>query len=275
VRNDDQDTGEVGSAHVYVDLLGPLRVEVGERTVDIGAAKQRAIIEVLALHAGSAVSTAQLIDSLWGEAPPLRASKALQVYVSRLRQTLGEESIRTEAPGYALTVPRDHIDVHVFEQTIEAARRALRAHQSSRAVELFDRALELWQGDPLADLDDSDVGRAEVARLHELRVSALEQRAAARTEMGDAGEVVPELERLVIEHPFRERLWCQLMVALYRSGRQHDALAAYRRARRVLVDELGIEPGPELRALEQGVLTLNRPGSDGGSLGWFSHAASG
>lgn len=246
--------GIAGSRTIHVDLLGPPRLRVDGRAVEVSARKQRALLAVLALRPGAIVSAPEIIGALWGEQPPLSASKTLQTYVWRLRKLLGDTAILTRAPGYGLVMPREDVDLHRFDDGVAAARQALATGEPSLAVDLFDDALALWRGDPLSDLGDTDLARAEITRLRELRFTALEERAGALLGTCDSSVLVPELEALVTEHPFRERLWCRLMVALYRSGRQRDALDAFRRARRVLIDQLGIEPGPELREIERAVL---------------------
>jgi YVTN family beta-propeller protein len=223
-------------------LLGPLEADRDGVPLDLGARKQRAVLALLLLEANRVVSTERLIDELWGDEPPETARSALQVYVAGLRKALGEDgaSLRTRAPGYVLDVPAGRTDVDEFAR--------LRADSRPR------EALALWRGPALADLDGEPFAAAAAGRLEEQRLAALEERIDADLALGRDRELVPELERLIAEHPYRERFRAQLMLALYRSGRQADALAAYREARQAFVEGLGIEPGPELKALERSVL---------------------
>jgi YVTN family beta-propeller protein len=224
------------------NLLGPLEVVRDGSVVELGARKQRAVLALLLLDANRIVSTERLIDGLWGDAPPETARSALQVYVAGLRKALGEDgaSLRTSAPGYVLDVPPGASDLEEFDQ--------LRAEGRPRD------ALALWRGAALADLDGEPFAAPAAGRLEELRLATLEERIDADLALGRHAELVPELDGLVAEHPYRERFRAQQMLALYRSGRQADALAAYRSARTAFVDELGIEPGEELKRLERAVL---------------------
>ena len=225
-------------------MLGPLEVRNGGRTIPIGRGKQRALLALLLLDAGQVVPVERLIDELWGDSPPATAATALQVYVSKLRKTLGEGAIRTQPPGYAIDA--EQIDVRVFERLSTEARTA----EPARAAALLREALLLWRGTPLSDVELP----AERARLEELRLGAVERRIDAELALGQGAELVPELEALVAQEPLRETFRAQLMVALYRADRQADALDAYRDARRLLVEELGIEPGQRLQRLEQSIL---------------------
>jgi DNA-binding SARP family transcriptional activator len=230
-------------------VLGPLEVIDEGGPVPLGGAKQRALLAVLLLHANTVVSRDRLIDELWGTSPPETAQTALQVHVSQLRKRLGREAISTRAPGYAINVERGELDLDRFEELVSAA-----SGQSARdAATGLRAALALWRGAPLADLDDT-LARPERTRLEEARLSVLEQRVDADLRLGGSTELVPELERLVVEHPLRERLRGQLMLALYRSGRQADALDVYRRGRRALQEELGLEPDEALQRLEKAIL---------------------
>lgn len=235
-------------------VLGPLEVRNGGRAVQIGRGKQRTLLALLLLNAGRVVSAERLIDELWGDDPPATASTALQVYVSKLRKALGGDAIATREPGYALEVSTEAIDLRRFERLVREARAA----DSERAVELLREALALWRGAPLADVDL----RAEAERLDELRLEAIEERVELELGLGRDTVLVGELESLVREQPLRERFREQLMLALYRSGRQAQALDAYRDARRTLIDELGIEPGERLQQLEQAILR-HEPALDG------------
>ena len=231
-------------------LLGPLEVLEHDRLLALGGGRQRSLLAVLLLHANEVVSNDRLIDALWGQTPPLTAAKTVQVYVSRLRKELGEGRLVTRAPGYLLRVERSELDLGRFEQLLGEARRA----DPAGAAELLRGALALWRGPALADLAYEPFVQHEIARLEELRWAALEQRIDADLACGRHGELVGELEGLVAEHPLREHLRYQLMLALYRSSRQAEALDAYRTARRELAEELGLEPGEELKRLEQAIL---------------------
>jgi DNA-binding SARP family transcriptional activator len=231
-------------------LLGPLEVVEHERLLALGGGRQRSLLAVLLLHANEVVSTDRLIDALWGQTPPPTAGKTIQVYVSRLRKELTEGRLVTRAPGYLLSVERSELDLGRFEQLLNEARTAVPA----RAAELLRSALALWRGPALADLAYEPFLQNEIARLEELRRNALERRIDADLACGRHAELVGELEALVAEHPLRERLRYQLMLALYRSSRQADALDAYRAARSVLAEELGLEPSEELKRLEQAIL---------------------
>jgi DNA-binding SARP family transcriptional activator len=221
-------------------ILGPLEVLADGKALDLGGTKQRALLAVLLLHANEVVSRDRLVDALWEEEPPETAQKALHVYVSQLRKILGWERVQTHAHGYMLGVSPEELDLEQFERAREQGR--------------FDEALAVWRGPPLADLGDQHFAASEIARLDELRVLCLEQRIEQDLQAGRHSNLVGELESLVREHPLRERLRGQLMLALYRSGRQAEALAAYQSARQTLVGELGIEPGRELREVHQAVL---------------------
>jgi DNA-binding SARP family transcriptional activator len=227
-------------------VLGPLEVRSDGRTISIGRGKQRALLAVLALDAGRVVPIDTLIDELWGDAPPATATTALHVYVSKLRKALGEGAIETRPPGYLLRCSPEDVDLRRFEQLTAKARGA----EPARAAALLREALGLWRGSALADVDLP----LEAARLEELRLAVLEHRIDADLARGAAAELVGELEALVAAHPLRESLRAQLMLALYRAGRQAEALETYRAARRGLIDELGIEPGVRLQQLEQAIL---------------------
>jgi YVTN family beta-propeller protein len=240
-------------------LLGPLEVWDGGRPLSVGGTKQRALLAILLLHSNEVVSRDLLIDELWGASPPAGASHTLETYVSRLRKTLhadaaGEPLIITRAPGYLLRVEHGQLDLHRFEQLLEEGRRALATHAPERAAAKLGEALRVWRGRPLADLEFEDFARVEIDRLEELRLHAVEERIEAELALGRHEAVVPELERLVVQHPLRERLRGQLMLALYRSGRQAEALQVYRESRGYLVEELGLEPGPGLQAIERAIL---------------------
>jgi DNA-binding SARP family transcriptional activator len=243
-------------------LLGQFEVAEHNGSLAIGQGKRRSLLAVLLLHANEVVSTDRLIDDLWGEAPPATAVKSVHVYVSHLRRALGangagardEGRLLTRGHGYMLRVEPGELDLQVFEDSLAEARRLLAAGLPARAAEILRDAVGLWRGPPLADFTYEPFAQAEIARLKELRMAALEERIEADLASGRHAELVGELEGLVARNPLRERSWCQLMTALYRCGRQGDALEAYRRARRVLVEELGLEPSEELRRLQDGIL---------------------
>jgi DNA-binding SARP family transcriptional activator len=221
-----------------------------ERSLELGGAKPRSLLAILLLHANQVLSTDRLIDELWGASPPATAAKSLQVMVSKLRKRLGDDRLATHPPGYVLRVEPAALDLARFEQLVGEARQA--APES--AARKLRQALALWRGPALADLAYESFAQAEIARLEELRLAALDQRIDADLATGRHAELVGELEALVAQHPLRERLRCQLMLALYRSGRQAEALDAYRSARRELSEELGLEPSEELKRLEQAIL---------------------
>jgi DNA-binding SARP family transcriptional activator len=236
-------------------ILGPLEVVDQERPVVLGGPKQRALLAILLLCRGEAVSSDRLIDQLWGERPPVTAAKTLQGYVSHLRKALGDDVLLTRGGGYLLVAAPGQVDAERFDVMAADGRRALADGDAARARELLDGALGLWRGEPLADLAYEPFAQREIARLDEARLAALEDQIEADQMLGHDRDVIGELEGLVALHPDRERLLGQLMLALYRCGRQTDALAAYRKGRDALDDELGLEPGPQLRALEQRILT--------------------
>src|SRR3954449_1362308 len=235
-------------------MLGPLDAVEDDRPLALGGAKQRGLLAVLLLHANQAVSSDRLIDQLWGESPPATAGKIVQVYVSRLRKQLGEARLLTRPPGYLLRVDPEELDLARFERLVAEARE----EDAAAAGAKLRVALALWRGPPLADLAYERFAQAEIVRLEELRWAALELRIDADLAAARHRELVGELEALIAEHPLRERLRCQLMLALYRSGRQAEALDVYRHARRELSEQLGLEPGEELKRLERAVLSQDR-----------------
>jgi DNA-binding SARP family transcriptional activator len=230
-------------------ILGPLEVEDEGRVLKLGGAKQRGLLTLLLLRANEAVSRDRLIDELWGDQPPETASTAIQVHISQLRKVLGCDVIVTQAPGYAVRLENGQLDLERFEEAVAGARGVAPAEAAERLRE----ALGLWRGVPLAELD-GPFATAERGRLEEQRLGAVEQRIAADLELGRQAELVPELERLVREHPLREQLRGQLMLALYRCGRQADALEVFRTGRRLLDEELGLKPDDELQRLERAIL---------------------
>jgi DNA-binding SARP family transcriptional activator len=234
-------------------ILGPLEVVAPYGPVPLGGAKQRALLAMLVLSEGAVVSTDRLIEALWGEQPPSTARKALQVHVSQLRKALGASLIRTRPPGYALERESHGLDLDRFRLLREEAR-SVAATDPGRARELLGEALSLWRGAPLADLSYARFAQVDIGRLEEMRTVATEDRLAADLALGRHSELIGELESLIAVHGHRERLRAQLMLALYRSGRQAEALDAFRDARAVFTGELGIEPGRELRELHQAIL---------------------
>ncbi|MEV6103514.1 BTAD domain-containing putative transcriptional regulator [Streptomyces sp. NPDC051940] len=241
-------------------ILGRLDVFDGERWVQLSAAKQRTLLAHLLVNAGRFVSSDALITELWGERIPDSAAKSLQVYVHRLRRGLGAagEGLRTRPGGYELDVPSDGTDAGRFCALAESGRTALDEGRAERAAGLLTQGLALWRGPALCDVPAGPVIRMEAARLAECRLSAWEDLADAKLAAGRHPELAAELGALVAEHPLREPLWARLMLALHRSGRRSDALQAYVRARRVLVTELGVEPGEELQRVHAEVLGASR-----------------
>jgi DNA-binding SARP family transcriptional activator len=231
-------------------ILGPLEVDGPGGPMALGGQRQRALLAALLLEAGRVVPTERLVDQLWGEEPPRTATTSLQNAISRLRRALGEELIETRAPGYVLRADPEWIDATRFERLLRAARGAVARERR----ELLEQALALWRGPALADFAFEQFAQAEIRRLEELRLVAVEERIDADLELGRHGDVTGELEALAAAHPLRESLRRQLMLALYRSGRQAEALDAYQEARARFVEELGIEPGPELRQLQAEIL---------------------
>ncbi|HEY2542506.1 MAG TPA: BTAD domain-containing putative transcriptional regulator [Gaiellaceae bacterium] len=232
-----------------IRILGPLEVLEDGRALELGGPKQRAVLAMLALHANRAVTLDQLAEAVWDDDPPDSARKALQVYASQLRKVLGPGRLVTTGGGYRLRVDPDELDLVRFERLRDAGDP--------------EAALSLWRGGALADLTESRFARTEAARLEELRLACVEERIERDLGAGREGEIVGELEALARAHPLREHLRGQLMLALYRSGRQAEALEAYRAARDAFMDEIGIEPGRELRDLHQQILrqdpALDRP----------------
>ena len=244
-------------------ILGPLEVWHDGQPVQIGGAKERALLALLLLHAGEPVSADRLIDELWGDTPPATARKSVQVRVAGLRRALRDGVLLTHGDAYLVRLEPNQLDLHHFEQLLSDGSDALAAGDPSAAVKTLHEALGLWRGPPLADFTYDSFAQPAIARLEEMRLCALELQIAAQLELGLHARVIVELEQLVAAHPFRERLREQLMLALYRDGRQVEALDVYHRTREVLDAELGIEPGPALRKLQQAILrqdpSLDRP----------------
>jgi predicted ATPase/DNA-binding SARP family transcriptional activator len=236
-------------------ILGPFVVADDQgRELALGGRKQRSVLAILLLHAGEVLSSDRLIDELWGEHAPATAAKTIQVYVSNLRKALGEGVLLTRGGGYVLETERAEIDAARFEALSAEGRLALQAGDPREAGRRLRDALGLWRGPPLADFAYEPFAQGEAARMEEARQTALEDRIDAELAVGDHATLAGELEALVREHPLRERLSAQLMLALYRAGRQADALDAYQRVRGLLAEELGLEPGPALKALQLQIL---------------------
>jgi DNA-binding SARP family transcriptional activator len=242
-------------------ILGPLAVFDEGRDIPVLGSKQRALLGLLLLHGNETLSTGRVIDELWGDHPPATATKSVHVHVSRLRKALAADPgngttglLLTHEHGYELRVEPETLDSHRFERLADEGGRELAAGHAEQAVAALAAALALWRGPPLSDLVSEPFAQPEIARLEELRIVAVEQLIGARLGLGEHDAVVSQLEALIREHPYRERLRGQLMLALYRADRQADALQAYTNARRSLVGDLGIEPGEHLRELERQIL---------------------
>ena len=243
-------------------LLGDLGVVSDGERVRVAGRKQRALLAVLLLHANEVVSADRLIEDLWGQDPPAQAAKSVQVHVWRLRKALapvsggasGEGRLLTRSSGYVLRVEQGELDVGELDRLVREGSEALREGQFERAGDLLREGLALWRGAPLAEFAYESFAQPEIGRLCELRLHALQGRIDADLACGLDASLVGELEALVSEHPSAERLRAQLMLALYRSGRQADALEVYRQTRRVLLDDLGLEPGEDLKRLNQAIL---------------------
>ena len=236
-------------------ILGPLEVDDDGRSVELGGTRQRALLALLVLRCNEVVAADRLIEDLYGGRPPPTASKSLQAHVSRLRSALRPKSrLHTRAGGYVLEIGTDELDADRAAKLLADGRRERAAGDHDAAALSLDAALALWRGPPLADVAYDGFAQDEVARLEELRLECLEERIDADLDRGRPAEVAGELERLVSEHPLRERFRWQLMLALYRCGRQAEALAAYQDGRRVLLEELGLEPGRALQDLERAIL---------------------
>ena len=238
-------------------------VENGGGPIALGGPKQRAVLAHLLLRANHLVPTDVLIDEVWGEEPPETVRNALQSYASHLRKALGAERVEGSRAGYILRAETSELDAARFQSLLRDARRLLPI-DAKAAVGAFDHALDLWRGPAFGDLATEASLRSEAARLDDLRLAALEERIDAQLTVGELGEVIGELESLTARHPLRERFWEQLMLALYRTGRQGEALGAYQRAREILADELGIDPSPELRKLHERILAQSPDLDPGG-----------
>ena len=231
-------------------ILGPLEIRDGPTDVALRGGKQRKLLAILLLHGGELVSCDRLVDELWAGKPPNTATKALQGYVSSLRKQLGPETVETVGAGYRLKVAPEQLDVHAFEELLAEARPLERGAAAAKLQE----ALALWRGPVLADFAYDDFAQREIERLEGLRQAGIERRINLELALGHHDDLVPELEALVHAHPLHERLRGHLMVALYRSGRQAEALEVYSDGRAVLLGELGLEPSEELQALQRAIL---------------------
>lgn len=239
---------------IEFSLLGPIKASADGEPVNLGGPKQRAVLAMLLIDANRVVSVDRLIEGVWGEDSHSGANATLQVYISNLRKALGGERIVTERPGYRIVVAADELDTLGFEEAIRTGNECASSGDHHAAGEAFERALSLWQGEALADLQYEPFAQTVINGLNEKRETAREAAWDALLALGRHRELVAELESATAATPLRERRWAQLMTALYRSGRQADALAAFATARRTLVEELGIDPGMELRDLEERIL---------------------
>ncbi|MCA1702838.1 MAG: AfsR/SARP family transcriptional regulator, partial [Actinobacteria bacterium] len=239
-------------------ILGPLEVADEGRPVALPGSRERAVLVLLLLSSNRVVPAERLVEDLWGGKAQKGAAGALRVFVSRLRKALreagGDAIVLTKPPGYLLQIERDALDAARFEDLLTEGREHAARGDHETAAARLRQALSLWRGPALADMADTLVAQAEAARLEEARLAALEERVEADLACGRHMEVVPELDQLTTAHPLRERLWGQRMVALYRSGRQADALRVYQELRRLLDEELGLEPNPEVTRLENAIL---------------------
>ena len=231
-------------------ILGPLEVVADDRVLPLGRGRQRALLAILLLRANQIVPTERLIDDLWSGEPPSTAPKMVQMYVAELRRALGKDVLRTASPGYTLRIEEHELDLDRFERLVGEARES----GPTAAAALLRRALALWRGPPIGEFAYDPWAQTEIARLEELRLTALEDRFDADLATGRAGDIVGELEAVARNHPFRDRLSAQLMLALYRAGRQAEALQHYRRTRTELQEELGLEPSQLLQRLERAIL---------------------
>jgi DNA-binding SARP family transcriptional activator len=239
---------------MQVRILGPLQLEEGGRRITVGGQRQRAVLASLVLHANEVVPSEQLLVDLWGEDSPPSAANALQAAISRVRRALPPGRLITKAPGYSLWIFPEELDVSQFEQLVFEGREALAAGAAAQAARTLSQALSLWQGPALADFRYEPFAQTEIARLEELHLTCLEERIEADLALGSASVLIAELRQLVAEHPVRERLRGQLMLALYRDGRQTEALEVYREFRIFLQEELGLDTTPLLRELEASIL---------------------
>src|SRR5215470_7589495 len=259
-----------GDSRLYFAVLGALRVDRDGREVDLGPRLQRTLLAILVVEAGHVVPVDRLLDLLWRDEPPAAAIASVQAYVSQLRRVLEPDRapraparvLVTQDPGYVLRVAEGQVDALKFQTLVRQAHNDLAAGQPVASATRLEEAFTLWQGDPFAEFADQAWAVPAVARLTEAHDLAAEDRIEAWLALGRHAEAAAELEAMVGARPLRERRWGQLIVAAYRCGRQADALRAYQRCRTALAEELGLEPGPELRRLEAAVLAQDS------SLGW-------
>lgn len=254
---------------MWLGILGPLCVQSGDAAFPVRAGRQRSLLAALAVHAGDMVSFDALAETVWNGSPPGSARATIRNYVKRLRQAVGADvgvRIITRFPGYLLDASADEVDVLAFGKLCRSGGAAARAGNWQQASDVLSAALRLWRGTPLADIPSEVLRDAHVPHLEQARLHALEMRIDADLHLGRAHDAVRELQALITQHPLQEHFHAQFMLALYQCGRQADALAAYRQARRMIIEELGGEPGPELQNLHQRVLSgdpslLSRPAS--------------
>ncbi len=251
---------EPSGAAALFRILGPVEVWTGQDWAKIGAGKQRSALATLLLRPGEVVSIDALIDQVWPDKPPARAANLVSVYVHHLRRLIGDAEGRvlvTRAPGYQVVPGPGELDADRFAALVGEGRQALASGAPDRAVELLDEAVGLWRGRALADVPATPLVAAEADRLEESRIEALELRAEASLACGRHAEVVPEVRRLLVDHPLQEKLWALLIRALYGAGRQAEALEVYEQARNRISDELGVDPGAELRQLYHQILNAD------------------
>ncbi len=260
-------------------ILGPVEAWKEDRQLELGGPRQLALLTVLLLHANRAVSSDALVDAVWGSKRSVGDNR-LQMAVARLRRALdplgdaNRATLRTVAGGYLLSIAGGELDSEVFEALLADGRRMLESGEAARTVELLSDALTLWRGPPLAEVAFEEFAQGEIRRLEELRLVAFEVRIEAELQLGHHGELIGELERLLLEHPTHEGFAAKLMLALYRSGRQAEALSVYQRARDQLAEQLGLDPGPALRELQRAILAQDpelgptaHAGKKSGSIG--------
>jgi DNA-binding SARP family transcriptional activator len=235
-------------------VLGPLEVLVDGKPARLGGPRQRALLAILLVYANEVVPVSRLVDEVWGDDPPVTAGNVLQTYVSQMRKAIGRDAIGTRGRGYVVAVPDGALDLRTFERHAAAGAKARADGHPGDAAAEFRAALALWRGPALSDLAEEPCARTVAARLNGLRLLALERAIEADVACGRDAELIAELDRTVAEHPLHERFRALQMLALYRAGRQADALEAYQAARALLVAELGIEPGAALRDLQRAIL---------------------
>ncbi|MHC9296664.1 AfsR/SARP family transcriptional regulator [Mycobacterium sp. LTG2003] len=234
-------------------LLGPMSVVRDEESVGLGGLRQRGVLAALLLAGGRTIETDLLVDMVWGDTPPPKPIASLRAYIANLRRILSGDRLITDHNGYRLNLGSDLVDIREFESLVREGRRLLAADDDVAAARVLERSLRLWRGAPLADFRDQPFVHHEVHRLQALRADAVEARFDAQLGMGRNWELIAQLESEVAAHPLREKLWAQLMLAMYRAGRRADALHAYRRVQVLLDAELGVQPGAELQRLAEDI----------------------